>query len=276
MSEYWNTRGGSQWVKEQNRYDTMLEPCGRRLLEAAVLTPGERVLDAGCGNGATTLLAATRVGARGQAVGIDLSGPMLDTARKRASEHGVSISFVQGDAQTATFDSPFDAVISRFGVMFFDDPTAAFANLAKALRPGGRICFVCWQEMLANDWVAVPALAVVSHVGMPELPDPGAPGPFSLADPDRIRQLLTKSGLSEIEIVGAADDLLMGSDPQDVVGFMATDELGRRLLEGRDSDKVAVALEAARSALEPHATPKGILLGSAYWIVTARKVPGVT
>lgn len=106
MSEYWNTRGGSQWVNEQRRYDTMLEPCGRRLLEAAALTSGESVLDVGCGNGAMTLEAAMRVGPQGHAVGIDLSGPMLDTARKHASERGIGAGFVQGDVQTATFDAP--------------------------------------------------------------------------------------------------------------------------------------------------------------------------
>lgn len=133
--------------------------------------------------------------------------------------------------------------------MFFDDPAAAFSNLAKALRPGGRTCFACWREMLANEWIAVPAMATVAHVGMPELPDPGAPNPFSLADPDRVRGLLTEAGFSEIEITGAADGLLMGSDPEDVVAFMATDEMGRRLLEGRDPEKVARALDAARSAV---------------------------
>ncbi len=175
MVEYWNGRPAHVWVTDAERFDTMLAPFGRRLLTAAVLTPGERVLDVGCGNGAISLEAARTVGPGGWVTGLDLSAPMLGVARRRAEEQGFDVDFVQGDAQTASFDDPFDVVLSRFGVMFFDEPEAAFVNLARAARPGGRLCFVCWQEMFANDWIAVPAMAMVAHVGIPELPEPGAP-----------------------------------------------------------------------------------------------------
>ena len=136
MAEFWNTRGGDQWVNEQARYDAMLEPCGRRLLDAADLQSGERVLDVGCGSGASSLESARRVGPEGLVVGVDLSGPMIETARRRASEFGVACSFVQGDAQTMSFDGTFDAVISRFGVMFFDDPAAAFCQPGERAAAG--------------------------------------------------------------------------------------------------------------------------------------------
>src|SRR5579864_8275758 len=161
MAEYWNGRPASVWVTEAERFDSMLAPFGRRLLTAAALEPGERVLDVGCGNGAISLEAARAVAPGGRVSGLDLSASMLGVARLRAAEQGIDVDFVQGDAQVASFDEPFDVVLSRFGVMFFDDPQVAFANLAKAARSGGRLCFVCWQEMFANEWIAVPAMAMV-------------------------------------------------------------------------------------------------------------------
>ena len=216
MAQYWNGRPASVWVAEAERLDSMLAPFGRRLLAAAALQPGERVLDVGCGNGAVSLEAARAVGSGGRVTGLDLSAPMLGLARRRAEDQGVDVDFVQGDAQTTSFDRPFDVVVSRFGVMFFDDPEAAFANLATAVRPGGRMLFVCWQEMFANEWVAVPASAMVAHVGLPELPEPGAPGPFSLADADRTKSLLDSAGWSEVTVEERKEKRRMGGgrDPR--------------------------------------------------------------
>lgn len=271
MVEYWNGRPASVWVAEADRFDSMLAPFGRRLLAAAVLQSGERVLDVGCGNGAVSLAAARAVRSGGQVTGIDLSGPMLELARQRADAQGVAVDFVQGDAQVATFDQPFDIVVSRFGVMFFDDPEAAFSNLAEAVRPGGRLAFVCWQEMFANEWIAIPAMAMVAHVGIPELPEPGSPGPFALADADRTRRLLASSGWSDIHVEEHKEGMRLGRDPEDVVAFMLSDEMGRRLVDGKDPDAVRAGTEATVEALRPHATPDGVVLTGASWIVTARK-----
>ncbi len=160
--------------------------------------------------------------------------------------------------------------MSRFGVMFFDDPEVAFAHLATATRRGGRLCFVCWQEMFANEWIAVPAMAIVAHVELPELPQPGTPGPFALADAQRTRGLLESAGWSEITVEEHKDGLNMGRDPEDVVAFMLSDEMGRRLVEGKGPDAVRAGTEAAVEALRPYATPEGVVLGGAYWLVTAR------
>lgn len=271
MVEYWNGRPAHAWVTDAERFDTMLAPFGRRLLTAAVLTPGARVLDVGCGNGAISLEAARTVGPGGWVTGLDLSAPMLRVARRRAEEQGFDVDFVQGDAQTASFDEPFDVVLSRFGVMFFDEPEAAFANLAKAARTGGRLCFVCWQEMFANEWIAVPAMAMVAHVGIPDLPEPGVPGPFALADAQRTRSLLESAGWSEVIVEEHTDRMRMGRDPEDVVAFMLSEEMGRRVVEGKDPEAVQAGTEAALEALRPYATPEGVLLGGAYWLVTARK-----
>ena len=271
MAEYWNGRPANVWVTEAERFDTMLHPFGRRLLAAIALEPDERVLDVGCGNGAVSLEAARIVGPGGSVTGLDLSAPMLEVARRRAKEDGVDVNFVQGDAQTATFDEPFDAVASRFGVMFFDDPEVAFANLARATRPSGRLCFVCWQEMLVNEWLTVPAMAMVAHVGIPELPEPGAPGPFSLADAQRTSGLLESAGWTEVTVEGHKDGMRVGRDPEDVMGFMLSDEMGRRLADGKDPEAVRAGVEAALEALRPYATPEGVVLAGAYWLVTARK-----
>jgi SAM-dependent methyltransferase len=271
MVDYWNGRPAEVWATQAERFDSMLAPFGRRLLMAAVLKPGERVLDVGCGNGAISLEAARAVGPGGRVTGLDLSVPMLGVARRRAEEQGMDVDFVQGDAQTASFDQPFDVVVSRFGVMFFDDPVAAFANLAKAARPGGRLCFVCWQEMFANEWMAVPAMAMVAHVGIPELPEPGAPGPFALADAQRTRGLLESARWSEVTVKEHKDGMRMGRDPEDVVDFMLSDEMGRRLVEGKDPEAVQAGTEATLEALRPYATPEGVVLDGAYWLVTAHQ-----
>ena len=271
MAEYWNGRPAETWVTEAERLDTMLAPIGRQLLAAAVLTPGERVLDVGCGNGAISLEAARAVAPDGRVSGLDLSAPMLGVARLRAKEQGIDVDFVQGDAQVASFDQPFDVVVSRFGVMFFDDPEGAFANLAKASRSGGRLCFVCWQEMFANEWIAVPAMAMVNHVGIPELPEPGTPGPFALADAQRTRGLLESAGWSTVTIEEQKDAMRMGRDPEDVVAFMLSDEMGRRLVEGKEPKAVQAGTEATLEALRPYATPEGVVLDGAYWLVTATK-----
>jgi SAM-dependent methyltransferase len=270
MAEYWNGRPADVWVEEAERFDTMLAPFGRRLLKAAALQLGERVLDVGCGNGAVSLEAARAVGPGGRVTGLDLSAPMLGVARRRAEEQGIDVDFVQRDAQTASFDQSFDVVVSRFGVMFFDDPKVAFANLAKAVRPGGRLCFVCWQEMFANEWIAVPAMAIVAHVGIPDLPEPGAPGPFALADAQRTRGLLESAGWSGVTMEDHQDGMRIGRDPEDAVAFMLSDEMGRRLVEGKDPETVRAGTEAALEALRPYATPDGVVLSGANWLVTAR------
>jgi SAM-dependent methyltransferase len=271
MVEYWTTRGGERWVAERDRFDRMLEPCGRRLLESAALARGEQVLDVGCGNGATSVDAARRVAPGGSVVGVDLSTAMLETARERAATAEVDASFVAGDAQVADLGGPYDVAISRFGVMFFDDPAAAFANVARAMRPGGRLTFVCWQDLLSNEWIAVVAGAFVAHVGIPDLPEAGAPGPFSLADPARTRQLLEGAGFRDVAVDPAADQLVLGDTANEVVEHMAADEMGRRMLYGKDPDDVEAALAAARDALVPHETADGVVLGGAYWLVTATR-----
>jgi len=269
--EQW-AREGEQWVAEAGRYDTMLEPFGQAVLAAASLSPGERVADVGCGNGALTIDAARRVGPTGMAVGIDISAPMLDLARRRATQAGVgNVEFVEADAQVCRFGGGgLDAVLSRFGVMFFDDPEAAFANLAGALRPGGRLAFACWQDLFQNEWMLIPGAAVAQHVGLPEM-EPGAPGPFALADAGRVEHLLTSARFQDVALESIARPMRVGSDVDDTVAFFESTDIARRLMADAPPGKIAAALDAIRTALVPYEGDEGVVLNGTVWLVTARK-----
>jgi SAM-dependent methyltransferase len=271
---HWNSAEASHWITQQLRYDAMLAPFGDRLLAAAQVAGPDRVLDVGCGCGATTLEAGRRA-ATGAATGLDLSTSMLDVARGRAAgERLANVSFVAGDAQTYPLPAGgFDVAISRFGVMFFDDPGAAFRNLAGALAPGGRLAFVCWQDLFSNPFIAVPGLALAEHVALPDLGPAGAPGMFALADPGRIRSLLAGAGLVKAAIEPLAEEVLLGGGGTlaDAVEFLRHGGMGRAVLADADEATRDRALAAVSEALAPYATAEGVRIGAAAWLVTARR-----
>jgi len=274
--EYWNGPEGQHWVDRDTLFDAMLAPFVEPLLDAAAIANADRVLDIGCGNGATSRAAARRA-ANGRVVGVDISGPMVARARERADAEGVSnVEFVHADAQDHEFAGDagsFDVVISRFGVMFFADPVAAFANLAAMLRPGGRVAFVCWQSLFANQWVAVPAAALLPIVGPSEPPPPDAPGPFAFADFDRVRSILDAAGFTSIELDDLHVPVLVGGGlpVDDAVAFLGEGGMGKRLLGDADAPTRDRALAAVRDALEPFASADGVCLDSAAWLVRASR-----
>jgi SAM-dependent methyltransferase len=235
--------------------------------------PGDRVLDVGCGNGALSLAIAPLVTPTGFVLGLDISGPMLEMAAQRA--HAARLTntmFEHADAQTYELEEAgFDAMVSRFGVMFFDDPDAAFANLARSLRPGGRAVFTCWQDLLANEWLMVPASAALAHVPMPNLGEAGQPGPFSLAEPDRIRSILTAAGLAEVTVDDVRCPMRLGSTVVDTVSFMQRTDMAAALMADVTDEVAAAAWAAVREALEPYAGPDGVVLQGAAWLVTATR-----
>ena len=273
QAEHWNTGDGvAHWVTNQARYDRMHAPFTALILAAAALRPGGTVLDVGCGCGGTTL-AAARLVAPGQAVGLDLSGPMLAQARAGAEAAGLANAvFQQGDAQVHELEpDTFGTVISRFGVMFFADPVAAFANIRSATRPGGRLVFVCWQPMAANQWMLVPGAALAEHLPPPG-PGPGdGPGMFAFADPDRLRQILAAAGWTDIGITSEHASILVGGggSVDDTVEFLRTATQGRTMLAGADAATAARALASLRAALAPYADADGVHLGAAVWLVQA-------
>jgi len=271
--DYWNRDEAGHWVDNQERYDEMLAPFGAWVLAAAALTGAERVLDVGCGCGATTLGAARAV-PDGQAIGIDLSQRMTERAHQRALDEGIGNAlFEVADAQTFRHDVPFDVVISRFGVMFFDDPVAAFTNLHACLWTGGRLAFACWQDMLHNEWMTVPAGAVLAHVSMPDLGPPGAPGPFSFGDADRVRSVLTDAGFTEVSVEPAEEQILLGGHGtvDEALEFLSHTGMATALLGEAPDDVRTRALAAVRESLVPFASDDGVRLGAKAWTVTARK-----
>lgn len=200
QAEAWNSVDGRHWVTHRDRYEAMLRGFTPHLHDAAGVCAGEWVLDIGCGSGETTYAAAVAAGS-GSVLGVDLSGPMLDDARRRAAEDRLdNVEFVQADAQAHPFGpASFDVAMSRFGVMFFAHPEVAFANIRRALRAGGRLAFLCWQEPVANEWILALGAALGAPVHLPQMDGEG-PGPFSLTDPHRIRELLRDAGFTQVAV----------------------------------------------------------------------------
>jgi SAM-dependent methyltransferase len=274
QAERWNSGDDvAHWIRNQARYDRMNAPFTALILDAAALRPGSGVLDVGCGCGGTTL-AAARLVAPGQAVGLDLSGPMLARARADAEAAGLGNAvFQQGDAQVHNLEpARYDTVISRFGVMFFADPVAAFANMRSAARPAGRLVFVCWQPLAANQWLLVPGAALAEHVPLPAGFGSGdGPGMFAFADPDRIRQILAAAGWQDIEVSSEHVSILVGGggSVDDAIEFLRTGSMGRTMLAGADEGTVDRAIASVRAALAPYADADGVHLGAAVWLVQA-------
>ncbi len=275
QAEHWNSRETmGQWLDEQAAHDQMLEPFIEMLINGAGLRAGDRVLDVGCGCGATTM-AAARVVAPGAVVGIDLSAPMLAQARTDAHSAGLgNVTLHEADAQTHAFDpGAFDAVMSRFGIMFFDDPVAAFTNLHGAARDGARLAFVCWQPLAANEWLLVPGAALAEHVPLQDIGGaPGGPGMFAFADSRDVTRVLQDAGWSDIDTTDVRTPMYVGGHGSldHAVKFLRSGSIGRTMLSGVDPDTQERAVEAVRNALEPHHDGRGVRLEAAVWLVTAR------
>ncbi|MFD7236030.1 class I SAM-dependent methyltransferase [Streptomyces syringium] len=269
QAEAWNGYEGEQWARSQERWDAVNDGFNLPLLEAAAISEGDSVLDIGCGAGRTTRLAARRAG-RGRALGLDLSGPMLEKARDSALREGVeNVSFVQGDAQVHSFDAEgFDAVISRYGMTFFTDPVAAFTNLHRALRPGGRLAFICAAEAEANEWLeALASLKGILPLG--GFGKPGGPGMFSLTDPDRLRALVSAAGFAEVDARRIEVPGKWGVDAADAAAFLLDSGPGRHLLDQVGPSEQARARQALTAALRRHETDGAVWLRSSSWLVTA-------
>ena len=272
LRSYWNDRG-PMWVEYRERLDSMLAPLGEAAIARLHPDPGEHVLDIGCGTGTTSLELARLVGGSGHVTGVDVSAPMLDEARRRADGAGLAnLSFVVADAGAHQFEPRhYDAAFSRMGIMFFAEPVAGFTNLRRALRPGGRLGFVCWRAAAENSWVTEPGQAVAEVLGPPAPMDPDAPGPFSLASADRISSVLTEAGLVDIDITAHDLPLSIGTGTTDELVRYYMDLLpGAAIPENADVHVIDRVKAALGTMVERRRTPDGITMGGAAWLVSAR------
>lgn len=269
--EFWSGKAGDEWTALADRLDAMMQPIADAALSAGAFKAGERVLDIGCGSGATSLEIAKRVGATGAVTGIDLSPQLLALARERA-QGAANVTFTEADASAARFDPIYDAAFSRFGVMFFEDPTAAFANIRTALKPNGRLAFICWRAQADNEWASMPLETIKPMLKAPlPSPDPEAPGPQSFADPERVRRILDGAGWRDVAIQ-AWDGVLRvggGGSVEDAANFVLRVGPCSRAIEDQALDKE----EARRRLTEALAVlyrDGAVHFDAGCWIVTAR------
>ncbi|MFD0775916.1 class I SAM-dependent methyltransferase [Streptomonospora algeriensis] len=268
QAQAWNGYEGRHWAEHHDRYDAVNSGFNEQLLDAAAIGPDDRVLDIGCGNGQITRLAAQRAH-RGHALGVDLSAPMLARAREAAATEGVAnVGFEQGDAQLHPLpDAAFDAALSRFGVMFFADPVAAFANTARALRPRGRLALLTLRGLGSNDLGDVLA-AMSAHLPV-ESADESVESASSLADPERIREILSEAGYTGSEVVAADAEQLWGADPADAAEFLCGWGPVRHLLRSAEPGAAERVRAAAEDAMRPYHRSGAVRLRGAAWLTTA-------
>jgi len=268
--DYWNAAAGETWSQFHEQLDRQIEPLGLEAMRRLGPRLEERIVDIGCGCGQTTVALAELVGPTGAVLGLDISRPMLGVARTRTVRDGACRpDFVEVDAQSGNLGrAAFDAAFSRFGVMFFSDPVAAFANIRSALKPSGRIAFVCWRPFQENLWMRIPMEAAQPFLDPTPAMDPLAPGPFAFADPDRVRSILSSAGFDKAT-VDAFDAEIGGSSIEQTVALtFRVGPLGAALRE--NPERIPAVADAVRQAVAQYDSPAGVRMPAAVWIVHAR------
>jgi SAM-dependent methyltransferase len=266
---FWNGPGGETWVARRAHTDAILRPVTEALLARAAPRAGERVLDVGCGCGTSTLDFARAVGPTGSVLALDISGPMLAEAAARARAAGITnITWRQADAATSAVGD-YDLLTSNLGLMFFGDPVAALTRLRGGARRGARMVFVCWRPLAENPWIDVPMRAVARHLPPRPAGEPGAPGMFAFADPQRVVGLLAAAGWepTQVEQLDCELDIAAGQGLDAAVAQATRIGAVSSWLRGQPAELVESAVASVRSALEPHAEGASVRLPGAAWIV---------
>jgi SAM-dependent methyltransferase len=273
QAEYWNSVTGPKWVLSQAEIDQRLEPLNAMLTDRAGVAAGHKIIDIGCGTGALALHLAEVVGPGGRVLGVDLSEPMLELAERRRAERRYGhLRFLQLDAQTHAFEpAAYDLLLSRFGVMFFSDPIAAFRNLMAALGPAGRLAFVCWAPLEENPWFEIPMQAGVRWLGEPEPPPPRAPGPFAFSEAAYVERILGAAGCADIAIERVSIVLPGSPTAADEAAFVSNMGPLARLIREREPDEPTVRRIVAEiaDAFRPFGTDSGMRVPARVWYVTA-------
>lgn len=263
----WNGGAGLRWLRDMDRMERMLGAFTPYLLDAARLNPPDRVADIGCGGGETTRQAA-RLATRGRLTGVDVSQPLIGRARELTGDTWHNVQFECADAQRHPFgEGSFDVVLSRFGVMFFDDPPAAFANLSRALAPDGRLAFTCWQDSSRDEYDTVIYGAIAAHVPLPDAPDPA----YSLADPGYTHRLLGGAGFTGIAVEPLDIPMRAAADVAELIEIVEHGPSVAAAFKQAGPQATAAALDALRAALRPYCGDDGVKLHGAAWLVTAGK-----
>ncbi len=268
QAAYWKGAGGTMWLGAYDRIQRGIAGFGAIALAAAEVQPRERVLDVGCGTGGTTAALAQAVGGRGHVLGVDISEPLVAAARAQGLGNA---AFEVADVVSHAFEpASFDLAFSRFGVMFFGDPVAAFQNIRRALKPSGRLVFLCWRTAAENPWAAVPMRAAQPFLPPMARPGPEDPGQYSFGDRNRVERILTEAGFHGLSIEPVDQMLNQGKDIPDVLARIADfGPLARAFKDVAPGD-VAKAKAAIAEALKPYATADGVKLAGACWLVSAR------
>jgi SAM-dependent methyltransferase len=274
IRDAWRGAVAERWVQEQARLDEMMAPFGQAAQMTLAAVSGEWVLDVGCGAGTTSFELAHSVGPTGGVFGIDISEPLLEHAQVRAGAAGVSnVQFVLADAANHRFERGFDALYSRFGVMFFSDPVGAFNNLHGALNSSGRVAFVCWQDLERNPWAHLPLAAARSaapNIPVPQIIQPGQPGPFAFGDQDYVNDSLRAAGFRHVDITAFERPLHLGSTAEDAADFCMLVGPASRLAAEADPSQVPQIRKAVLELLQPFATPRGVWVDASTYVVSAR------
>lgn len=271
QADFW-TAAGPLWTKQRDRFDAQASDYGLAAIDALAPSAGERIVDIGCGAGTSTVQLAERVGDQGSVLGLDISPTMIEGATHLAEAGGITnVSYQVTDAMAEPFEPQADGVFSRFGVMFFSDATAGFANIRNALRPGGRLGFVCWQPPTENPWAAVPLQVAANYVELPVSADPGAPGPFSLSDPARIETVLSDAGYENINVSPVSVSSQLAPNMEEAIDFIAQLMPPVLALKESGDDRWTALRTDLEQAFSQWSDADGVAPPSAAWVVTARR-----
>ena len=268
----WNGALGERWVAMRQEIERFVVPFGNAALRGAAPQSGERAIDIGCGCGDTAIEIARMVGAAGAVLGIDVSQPMLAVARSRgALANCAHLTFRDADASEAALPSNTDLLFSRFGVMFFSQPAAAFSHLRKSLLAGGRCVFVCWRAPRDNPWAMTPLSAARAAMGITPAPaDPDAPGPFAFADEQRLRTILSGAGFGNVDVQRFDAAIFLGATPRSAAESVVQVGPVSRLVREVGAEHLPIILDAVERALAPLAAPDGgVSLNGSTWIASA-------